>query len=98
MTTERYSGYKLFVIVDAFLDRSQQAVQALHAAVKFCLDHPDVAKNKWGNQNVVIKKAKDFERWASESDAIFVEPYWDNKQTACVAFRPEGYAEELPLI
>lgn len=88
---------KLFVIVDAFLDRSQQTVQACHAVGAFFQHCPQLAA-EWGNQNIVIKKAKDMEPWLGDADAGFCEPYWNDKLTAVCAYREEGYAEELPFV
>lgn len=93
----RLKDVKLFVIVDAFLDRSQQAVQASHAVAAFCLQWPDSAR-RWGNQNIVLKKAKDLHAWAREADATFREPHWKDQLTACAAYREEGYAAELPFV
>lgn len=94
MSDERRTR-KLFVIVDAFLDRSQQTVQACHAVGAFCLLDPQALE--WNNTEIVIKKAKDFDHWRSLADVEFLESYW-NRVTACAAYREEGYAAELPLI
>jgi len=88
---------KLFVIVDAFLDRSQQTVQACHAVAEFYRDFPMLAA-EWGNQNIVVKKAKDLEPWVGTGDVVFCEPYWNNRRTAVAAYREEGYAEVLPFV
>lgn len=89
---------KLFVIVDAFLDRSQQAVQACHAVAKFCIEEQGLAIGLWNNQNIVLKKAKDLEPWVGDADVIFEEPYWKNRRTAVASYRHEGYAEVLPFV
>lgn len=88
---------KLYVIVDAFLDKSHQTAQSNHATAEFCLRCPELAR-KWDNHTIIIKKAKNLEEWALQADACFREPYWDNKITAVAAFREDGYAKELPLV
>lgn len=91
---------RLYIIVDAFLDRSQQAVQACHAVAAFMLESQH--SEKWNNGNIVLKKTKDLERWSNpciDSDVVvFEEPYWNNRVTAVAAYRDEGYAEELPFV
>lgn len=86
---------KLFVIVDAFLDRSQQTVQACHAAAAYAQSPLNV---EWRNTNIVIKKAKDIAHWFEHCDVPFYEPYWNDKLTAVAAYREEGFAEELPFV
>lgn len=88
---------KLFVIVDAFLDRSQQTVQAAHAVGEFYKCCPKEAA-AWGNENIIIKKAKNLEPWVDDCDTTFREPYWENKVTAIAAYREEGFAKELPFV
>ena len=88
---------KLYVVVDSFLDRSQQAVQASHAVAAMFLEKPVLAA-LWGNSNIILKKAKNIEDWAEKADAVFREPYWDNRVTACASYREDGFAKELPFV
>jgi len=90
---------KLFIVVDAFLDKSQRTVQSCHAVANWCKDHPEALQewNQPGGGHIVLKKCKDLEGWLQEVDSSFKESYWDNKLTALVAYREEGWAEELPL-
>ena len=90
---------KLFIVLDAFLDKSQRTVQSCHAVAQWCQEHPDWLQewNRPDAGHIVVKKAKDLEAWLPQVDSCFREPYWDNRLTALVAYREEGFAPELPL-
>jgi hypothetical protein len=88
---------KLFIIVDHYLDRTQQGIQGIHAALQFALDCPALL-DQHRNTNIVLKKAKDMDHWSQQGDATFREPHWDFRITAVAAYRNEDFAEELPLV
>jgi hypothetical protein len=90
---------KLFVIVDAFLDKSQKTVQACHGIARWCEDYYGTRLDEWNPKegHIVLKKCQDLESWLPEVDVSFREPYWGNRLTVLVAYREEGFAEELPL-
>lgn len=87
---------KLFIIVDAWLDRNRAVAQIVHATASFCLTRPEEAA-QWNNSTVIIKKAKNLDDYVKDADATFKEPHWEDKITAVAAYRDDEYAKELPL-
>ena len=88
---------KLYVILDAFVNGGGQKIaQTAHGVAAFCLARPELA-TEWNNGYIVVKKAKNLDEWLKQGDASFQEPYWENRTTAVVAFREEGFAADLPL-
>lgn len=87
---------KLFIILDAFVGGGHKIAQTGHGVAAFCLKCPELAR-EWNNNYIIVKKAKDLEAWLPEADALFSEPYWQNRVTAVAAFREEGFAADLPL-
>jgi len=88
---------KLYVILDSFVNGGGQKVaQTAHAVAAFCLTRPELAQ-EWNNGHIVVLKTKRLEEFEGKVDATFREPYWDNRLTAAVAFREEGFAADLPL-
>jgi hypothetical protein len=80
---------KLYVLVDAGLSKSQQAVQSGHAVAEYLLENPNT---EWDNGTLVYLKTPILETFLYKAEAIFQEPDLDNKITA-IAF----LAEEAPL-
>lgn len=79
---------KLYVLVDPNLYQAQRAVQAAHAVAEYMKLHPDT---KWDNGTLVLLKAKNIEEEAKTADAIFTEPYWDNRITAVAKLGKDLY-------
>lgn len=93
---------KLFILIDKRLSRSQQAVQASHAAIEFAKAFPE-----WKHQSLVLLAVDGgdrLEQWCnrfSESGyrvSCFREPYYDNRMTAVVCHGCDEDVKELRLI
>ena len=93
-------SHKLFLLVDRRLNRSQQAVQACHAAIEFAKKYPN-----WTHQSLVILgvnseeelrgwllKLKDFDT------ASFTESYWQDRLTAIACYGCDNEVKELILL
>jgi hypothetical protein len=86
---------KLYVIVDATLSKAHRAVQAAHGVAEYCLKYPDTV---WRNHTIVMLKDDDINRWVDWAEAVWREPYWDNKVTCCVAFGKDEPSKECDLM
>lgn len=95
---------KLFILIDKRLSRSQQAVQASHAAIDFALLHG----KEWTHQSVVllgVDGADELEQWYDWFDnqpgykvSFFREPYYDDRMTAVCCHGCDDEVKELRLL
>jgi hypothetical protein len=89
---------KLYVVVDASLSKSQQAVQASHGVAQYVIDediHP--SKDRWLNSTLVLLKDRDLDKYLSSCDSYWREPDLDNRVTA-VAFFKHSFPWDIPLL
>lgn len=87
-------GDKLYVITRKDLLNGQQAVQAIHAAIEFCLEKPEIAKCWHDDSNYIAFLAAENEKELNElitkasslgiEVSVFREPDLDNATTAIV--------------
>lgn len=96
----RQPSHKLFLLIDRRLNKSQQAVQACHAAIEFSRKFPD-----WKHQSLVLLAVNgetELEEWLLKlkdfDTATFREPYWDNRLTAIACHGCDEIIKELALI
>lgn len=97
-------NHKLFILVDKNLSRSQQTVQCGHALLNFSYDW---SSEDWHKMSLVILAVNGEEELRLWSDKLthcnksdFLEPYWDHRMTAVVAFGEtvEDQVKELRLL
>lgn len=70
---------KLYILVDKRLPRDHKAVQAGHAIAAFLKANPNT---EWTNGTLVYLRSEDIEFDAQFCDAVWKEPYWDDRLTA----------------
>lgn len=97
-------SHKLFILIDKRLSRSQQAVQASHAAIEFALKHG----KEWKHQSLVLLAVDgrdELEQWYDWFDnqpgykvAFFREPYYQNGMTAVACHGCDEDIKELKLL
>lgn len=94
---------KLFILIDKRLSRSQQAVQASHAAIDFALQYG----RDWKHQSLVLLAVDgrdELERWNQDfldkgyKVSCFREPYYQNGMTAVVCHGCDNDVKELKLV
>ena len=90
---------KLYVLVEAGLSPSQQAVQAAHGVAQYCLDHPDTS---WRNGTIVLLKVPELEAYVKDHDlgrhAVFREPDAGDLLTAVVGMDFKRITRMLPMV
>lgn len=94
-------SYKLFILVDKTLSKSQQAVQACHACIEFTKAYPE-----WKHQSLVILTLNSeveildyYKRiLGGHMRAGFQESYWDNRFTAIACYGCDELVKHLPLM
>lgn len=93
-------SHKLFLLIDRRLNRSQQTVQACHAAIEFSKKFPN-----WTHQSLVLLSVNgeaELEEWLLKlkdfDTASFRESYWGNRLTAIACHGCDELVKELALI
>jgi hypothetical protein len=99
-------SHKLFILVDRTLSRSQQAVQACHAAIEFSKKYPN-----WEHQSLVllgIDSPDELDEWyfqiAMRSEELhlqyapFFESHWDHRLTALACHGCDDLVKDLRLL
>ena len=96
-------SHKLYILVDKTLSRSQQAVQACHAAIEFAKAYPD-----WEHQSIVLLEVENEERldflyiWLSHVKGTrvvpFYEAYWNDRTTALACHGVDEHVKDLRLL
>lgn len=96
-------SHKLFILVDSTLSRSQQAVQACHAAIEFAKAYPD-----WKHQSLVllgVRGEEELQEWfdflSDKRDLKthhFRESFWDDRLTAVACHGCDEFVANLPLL
>lgn len=69
---------KLYVLVDKKLKNEQRWVQGAHAVAQYVMENP----GQWENGTLVMLESPDIKTDALGADAVFREPYFNNKITA----------------
>lgn len=94
---------KLFILIDKRLSRSQQAVQASHAAIEFALKYGQ----QWKHESLVllaVDGGDELEEWYVRFDSpkykvsSFREPYYQNRITAVVCHGCDEEVKGLKLL
>jgi hypothetical protein len=91
---------KLYVVVDASLSKSQQAVQASHGVAEYMLSQSFMGKYRsdgWWNETLILLKDRDLDKYLPDCDSYWREPDLDNMVTA-VAFYTDKFSWDIPLL
>ena len=104
MNLQIKEGDKLYVVTRQDISFGYQGVQAQHAIVEFCFQHPEIAKTWYENSNYLgfLSVANENELMALAEQAaandihvsVFREPDVDNEVTA-IAIAPGPKSKKL---
>lgn len=97
-------SHKLYILIDRTLSRSQQAVQACHAAIEFAKKYPD-----WEHQSLVmlaVDGPNEIDEWHFKlttehkhlKQVAFFESYWDDRLTAIACHGCDDLVSDLVLV